>query len=575
MSISPALQTALQSLLVQQNGLNVTGHNIANANTPGYSRQRANLVPAMPTYYLFGAIGNGVEVKGIERVVDEFLNSQIRNADSGANGQQVLQTAYDRSEAIFNELTDNDLSTALDKFFGALQDLSVNVESQPTRDLAVQQAQALSQMVTGLYASLQTYHQQLDSDLDTMVGKVNGLLDEIRGLNVQIATHEGGSGVSANDLRDTRDQKLRELSGLMNITVIEQPNGGANVSTKGMPLVIYDTVFHLTTRLDTSAGLSAHQVVFEADGSPLLATSGKLPATIQARDQLVKGFMDDLNQFAADLIFQFNRVHSQGVGSRQLTSVTGENAAMDPTAALNLVNLGFTPAPGTFEIKNGSLTIDLVNSVSGEVHKYSVAVDLDGVGADTSLNGLAAAINAAVPANTIRAAVDTTGHLRIDSLDPQTYSFFFSEDSSGVLAALGINGFFSGHDAATMGVSPALVADSRYLAGAQSAAPGDNQNLLELIGLRDAAAANGGAMTFEDYYRGIIGRMAAESERSTSRLQAQNDLVTQMENERETVSGVSLDEELTRMIQFQRAYQASARFVSVSDSVLDTLINKT
>jgi flagellar hook-associated protein 1 FlgK len=575
MSVSPALNIALQSLLVQQNGLNITGHNIANASTPGYSRQRAELVPALPNYYMFGAVGSGVEIDGIKRIVDDFLNSQIRDADSGGNALQVLQSAYSQIEGVFNELSGNDLSTGFDKFFGALHDLSANVESQTSRDLVVQQGQSLSQLVTELYTSLRDYHQQLDSNIGKLVEKANGLMDEIADLNVKIITHEGAPRTDANDLRDVRDQKLRELAGLLNISVFEQPDGGVNVTTRGMPLVILNNTFHLTTKLGDNPDMPTHEVVFEIDGAPLQATEGQIPATIQARDQVVQGFLDDLNQFAADFIYQFNRIHSQGVGAQQLTAVTSEYAAADLNVPLNLLNLGFTPRPGAFTVQNGSLTIDVVNSVTGEIHKYNVPIDLDGAAPpDTTLNGLITAINTAVPGSTIWASADASGRLKIDSLDPNTYSFFFSEDTSGVLAALGINGFFSGHDAATMDVSQTLQDNSMYLAAGKTTAPGDNQNLLNLIELRDSAVANNGASTFEDYYRGIIGRMGMESARTTSRLEVSSDLITRMENERETISGVSLDEEMTRMIQFQRAYQAAARYIASADAMLDTLINK-
>ena len=576
MAISAALQSALQGLIVQQNGLNVTGHNIANANTPGFSRQRAELVPARPDYYPFGAVGRGVEIQNIVRIVDNFLLTQMRDAFSRANGDDVLASIYDRLEVVFNELSENDLSTSANKFFDSLHDLSVNVEGEATRGLVLQQALSLRDQVNVTYTTLRDFYLQLNNDIETQVDRANELLDEIADLNVQISTSEGGGNLSANDLRDTRDQKLAKLSEIMNITVIEQPSGAVNVTTRGMPMVMYSHAFHLTTTQASGAGLPSLEVRFVDDNSLLMATEGTLPATIQGRDQILSGFMDDLDRWTSEFMFEFNRVHSQGVGSVPLTTVTSDNAVVDPNVALDQIDMGFTPWPGTFQITNGSITVAVVSSVSGEVHEYNIPVDLDGVApADTTLNSLVAAINATVPAGTIQASVDAAGRMRVDSLDPNNFGFYFSEDTSGLLATLGIGNFWTGHDAASIDVNPALLADERLLATGKSTAPGDNTNLLDLIALRDAKVASGGSKTFEENYRSIIGRMAVESNRTSSRLAVRSDLVMRLENERESVSGVSLDEEMTKMIQFQRAYQAAARVISVSDIMLDTLINRT
>ncbi len=575
MAVCPALHTALSSLLAQQVGLNTVGHNIANANTPGYSRQRAILQPATANHYTYGAIGQGVVIDSVERIVDEFINSQIRDADNQAQSGEIRQAAYNRLEALFDELSGNDLSTATDRFFQSMHDLSATIEDQPTRDLVVQEGESLRELVNTLYAAMTDYRTTLDNNVLVEVDKVNNLLDEIAKLNVQIGINEGTTGAPENDLRDVRDSKLRELAGIMDITAIEQPNKSVTVTTKGMPLVIFERTYHLTTRLSTAENMPIHEVVFEDGGGKLLTTSGSLPASMEARDQIVKGFMDDLDQFAASLIFEFNRIHSQGVGTDALTSVVSENVPLDADVPLDQMNLGFTPMSGTFTVKNGSLTIDIVNAATGETLKYRVPIDLDGVGADTTLNGLAAAINAAVPAGTITASVDTLNHLHIDSDDPAAYGFFFSEDTSGVLATLGINNFFTGHSAGSMGISDTLTASGRFLATGKTLNSGDSDNLLALLDLRDQPVLDGNSKSLEEFYRSMIGRMATESATNTTRLQVNNDVLVRLENERENMSGVSLDEEMTRMIEYQRAYQASARFMAVLDTVLDSLINRT
>jgi flagellar hook-associated protein 1 FlgK len=138
---------------------------------------------------------------------------------------------------------------------------------------------------------------------------------------------------------------------------------------------------------------------------------------------------------------------------------------------------------------------------------------------------------------------------------------------------MGVNTFWTGHSAATMDVNPAILADQRLLAAGKTTAAGDTDNLLELIALREAAVADGGTKTFDEFYRSVVGRLGTEAQRVNDRQALHNDLSLRLENERQAVSGVSLDEEMTRMIQFQRAYQAAARVITVSDAMLDTLIN--
>ncbi|MHC4917244.1 MAG: flagellar hook-associated protein FlgK [Planctomycetota bacterium] len=577
MAVSNALYTALTGLLIQRYGLDVTGHNIANANTEGYSRQRADITPHLPDYYAFGAIGRGVTIDGVERVVDEFLLTQQRDAISLFSSDQTLALTYSRLEAFFNELSEYDLSTGFDRFFNSLQDLSLNVESDATRSVVVQQALALRDLVSLVYTAMRDYHVQLNNDVVAQVEQVNGLIDEIADLNRQIVLHEGNGNVSANDLRDMRDAKLAELAEMVDITVIEQPGGAVNVTIRGMPLVLLTHAFHLETYNDlTAGGLPTVGVRFEEDRAQFVSRDGKLAATLRARDEVLAGFMDELNQFTAEFIFEFNRVHAQGVGSTIRTSAVSENAAVDTTATLDGLNMGFVTQPGTFRVVNGSVTVAIVALGSGQIDEITVPVDLDGVGGnDDSLQDFVNNFNAAVPAGTVQASIDSLGHLHFDSLNPSATGFYFSGDSSGLLATMGVGGFWSGHDAATMDVNAEILADERLVAAGKTIAPGDTDNLIDLLALRDIEVADGGTKTFEDYYRTIVGRLGTEARRTNDRMLVRNDMVAQLENERQQISGVSLDEEMTKMIQFQRAYQAAARVISVSNEMLETLINRT
>jgi flagellar hook-associated protein 1 FlgK len=518
-----------------------------------------------------------VEVRGVERVVDEFLLTQQRNAASLLARDDFLVAAYGRLEVVFNELSENDLSTGFDRFFNAMQDLSLNVESEATRGLVVQQALALRDLVSVIHNSMRDYYAQLNGDVEVQVAKVNELLVEIAELNRQVTSHEGNGLMTANDLRDRRDQKLIELARIIDVTTVEQENGAVNVSTRGMPLVLLTSVFKLETKTTVSGttGLPTVQAVFVEGGSPLQARSGRLAATLDTRDNILASFMDDLNRFVAEFIFEFNRLHVQGAGAVALTSVTSEHAVTDASVSLDSIDMGFVPQPGTFRVVNGTVTVAVISNGTGEVNEYRVPVDLDGVGADDSLNDFVARFNATVPAGTLQASVDATGHLQIAALNPVANGFYFSEDTSGLLATLGVNTFWSGQDAGTMHVNPAIRADERLVTTGKTTAAGDTDNLMEMLQLRDRRVADGGSKTFEEHYRSIVGRLGTEAMLTNNRRAVRNDLSMRLENERQVISGVSLDEEMVKLIQFQRAYQAAARVISVSDTMIDTLINRT
>jgi flagellar hook-associated protein 1 FlgK len=340
-----------------------------------------------------------------------------------------------------------------------------------------------------------------------------------------------------------------------------------------MPLVLLTHPFHLETYQVVKGDLPTIEVRFEQDQAPLMATGGTLAATREARDDVLASYMGDLDRLAAELIYEFNRLHVQGVGTAPLTSAVSTEAAVDPAAELGRLDLGFTPVPGTFRVVNGSVTVSVVALGSGQITEFTVPVDADGVGADDSLNDFVTAFNAAAPAGTVAASVDAAGHLRFDSADPSAWGFYFTGDSSGLLATMGVNTFWTGHGAATMDVNPVILADERLLATGKTTASGDTDNLLEMIALREQSVAASGTKTFDEFYRSVVGRLGTEAQRVNDRQALHSDLAMRLENERQAVSGVSLDEEMTRMIQFQRAYQAAARVITVSDAMLDTLIN--
>jgi flagellar hook-associated protein 1 FlgK len=220
-----------------------------------------------------------------------------------------------------------------------------------------------------------------------------------------------------------------------------------------------------------------------------------------------------------------------------------------------------------FPVTNGSFNFVVTNELSGSQQTVNIPVDLDGLGADTTLNDIVAAINVALPGS---ASLLPDGRLRIDS-PTSDVRFHFSNDTSGFVAAIGLNTFFDGSDAGSIGVNEDLLTNPGRLSQGQSSQEGDNTNALAFSALRADGVING--QSFEDFYHALAGDLGSRSRELQSRTENHALILQQVENQRERVSGVNVDEEAVKMLEYQRAYQASARFISVVDQVLESLFN--
>jgi flagellar hook-associated protein 1 FlgK len=263
-------------------------------------------------------------------------------------------------------------------------------------------------------------------------------------------------------------------------------------------------------------------------------------------------------------------VHTQGRGTANYETVSSANAVTDAEAFLHNAGL-------EFEVRNGSFDIYEV-SADGTESRHNIKLDLDGMGGDdTTLNGLANAINTEFEVTPGSGdyrieAVVVGGRLEIHSRVPGM-KFAFGEDSSGVLAALGINTFFSGKDAFSIDINPVVESNPGFVAAARSSAPGDNSNAQVLAGLRYEPLMRGGTSTLESYYEELIGALAAESATLQDQYTNQQILRDQAMNERDAISGVSIDEETINLVTYQRMFQATARYIAIVNDLLNTLIS--
>ncbi len=598
MSSFNALNIGMTALFTQKTALDIVGQNIANAATPGYARQRVDMEANRAQVYTYGAVGTGVDVRKIEHLTDNFLESQVRTAMSDMGSLEVLQSGYANLEAYFNELTKCDISTSFDSFWSSMQDWNNNVEDLSTRNNVISQAQSLCDTFQSTRDKIYEYRYQTNNAVKDSVNSINTITTEIADLNANIMKIEcgGATGVIANDLRDQRTQLAKELSGLMDVSINEESNGSLVVAQKGRMLVFQDKSFELTTERVNDNGMLIDKVVFAEDHEDVTVESGTLYGQVHMRDDICLNFQQELDQLAGEFIWEFNRVHSQGVGLTAYDNITATNAIVDPTQTLDEIAFTFDPVPNTFEIKNGSFEIKVYDKDSGQAKTVNIDINLTNVEddqktilaetepteispgvwkviqPDNSLLGqIQKQLNAVAP-NTFTVELDYSNQLKITS-NAEDVQVGFGRDSSGVLAALGLNTIFNGYNAETMSINPTIEDQPELLAGANEFIEGNQANVQKLINLRTSLVMSNNTATFEDYYEGIIGTLGIEAAQVNSLTSTQQDILVRVENQREDLSGVNLDEEMTKMMQFQKSYQAAAKFVTTADAMLDTLMN--
>ncbi len=566
MSLTSALSIGRSGLAANQAALEVAGNNLANAANPGYTRQSPVLKAATDVRVDAGIfIGTGVRLESVIRNVDAALQGRLRAAVSDQQASLARQDLLSQIESIQNDLSDTGLSSRLGEFFAAWSELANNPSESSLRTLVVQQGASLAGFVQQVHGDLVAARGQLDDQIKGLADQADGILDQIAVLNRRIATLEGGAG-GANGLRDQRDQLIGQLAEFFDVSTVEQQSGATDVFLGGIPLVIGSVSRGVKVDFvsdDSGDGLDV-QLRVKEDGTFLTANSGRVGALAQAREQDMVGAIDALNEFASTLILQLNRVHSQGQGRTGLNEVTGTYQTADP--ALSLTNadakLDFVPGHGSFELhvtqeSTGARSTSLIN------------IDLDGIGGpDMSMDDLAAAIDAVA---NVSASVTPDGRLNI-SADSSDFTFSFADDTSGVLAALGINTYFTGKDASDIGVNQSLIDTPSKLAATQNHVAGDNANALEIAALQNKALDALDGRSISDVWSAHVEDFAVRAERAGQNVESADVIVESLNAQREAVSGVSIDEEAINLLAFQRAYQGSARFLSVVDELMQTLL---
>ena len=566
MALGGGLTIGRSGLLTHRTAIEVAGSNLANIATPGYHRQRVELANARPQEIRNGVfVGRGVELSGITRQVNEALEARLRGSISDSAQSDASFQLLTQVEAIQNEFTDIDLSSRLGEFFDAWSLLANNPQDLSQRTLAIQESQTLSdylQDVRGQYTDLR---QQTKETILGVARSIDDLLVRIEDVNQEILLQERGA-FNASGLRDQRDLALGELAQYLDISTIERESGVVDVFVGSTPILLNGRSRGVQIDEGAVDGVPTLQLEVTADGSPLTPRSGEIGALIAFHDNDIDGLIGTLDQFAGELIYQVNRVHSQGQGLIGFDSVTSSYVVADSTVPLNDAA---TELP--FAVNNGSFELHLTQTSTGIRTTDVIDIDLDGINpaTDTTLDDLATSLSAVAG---VTATVLPNGRLEVVS-DNSDFQISFANDTSGVLAGLGINTVFTGENAFDIAVNDVVVNDPRAIAAALEHLDGDNRTALAIAGLRETGFDSLNGLSLTAFWNRHVEDLAVQTAQAREANQADQIVQDNLIAQQQAVSGVNTDEEAIDLLRYQRAYQASAQFISVVDELMQTLLN--
>ena len=470
MGILNVLQSGKSGMSTAKAGIATAGHNIANTNTEGFSRQRVQS-EANVSKQMAGSggpyVGEGSKITRIERINDEYLEKQLREGQRDLSYHEEKQVFLGQIEDTFNEMNGDGINRVVARFFNDFRKLSNDPSSEAIRQSLRESSQAMVNDFRRIRKETEGVSSHIDTRIDGYMSELNSYAKDLGELNVRIS-HAENTKTDAPDLEDRRDVVLKKMSALVDITIHKDNNNMVNVDIKNVgPLVTGPNTTLLSlgrapAQLDGSPenSLQASRSPF---GNQYVTTSmqgGKLGALVETRDKAVSMVLNRLDQMAHSIVSSVNEIHQKG----------------------------FT--------QDGRTNVDFFK-----------------------------------PMDSVARAAETL-----------SLSDDIKNSHSNIALAL------------------------------QPDAPGDNRNALAIANLQNSHLMNNGNSTIDDYYNSIISDVGVASSRNSEAMGQQRSILTQLNKVRDQVSGVSIDEETTNLMQFQHAFDASARVIKVADEMLDTVL---
>ena len=622
-----AIELGKRSLMTHSQAIHTSGHNISNADTEGYSRQRVEVKTFDPLYRpdlsraeTPGQIGQGSTVESINRVRDEMLDQRIVAQSNQESYWDTRSHYYTMIEQVYNEPDEVSVRTTMDKFWESWQELSLNPESTANRQAVVTRGQSLINSIRNRDAALTGIGNLLNSDIETNVKQLNDYANQIAKLNTEIVRSRA-MGDNPNDLLDRRDAVVEKLSKIANITTDQRDPDEFMVHIEGKVLVQGNVArnFEVAPVLD-NYGYS--QVIWQDTKELAVVKGGSLGALIELRDVDVRHEIQSLNTMTMNFADLVNDVHRNAVGAN---NVTGLDFFIQRPFVENTVGNYDSNGDG-IEDKSYIFRLTGTNNLNPQEQ-----VGIEGV---MTLSGPTGNVNVAYyPTDTVEDVInrinDSNGEVKAyldrnsnlvlkattaeDIYNPD-FVIRHVEDSghflagySGILAAQGEQGAkdYNQPDAvnalvgvgtqapktAQFAVSPVenpstyvqinerITNDVMNVATAfadhsETALNGDGRAAVEIAAIRNTKVMIGHERTFDDYFADSVTHVGLMGEQAETNLLSQNAVMDDLRSLRDSISGVNIDEELADIMKFQHGYNAAAKFVTVIDSMLDTVINR-
>ncbi len=592
------LSIAKSGLFAAQKALNTIGHNIANANTPGYTRQRVEQVATSPLSSPGGRgmIGTGVDANRVTQIRNEFLDIKLRTENTVYGQWEYRYSSLSEVEAVMNEVGDGKIGAVMDDFFSSLSELKKDPSLPTARAVVKERAIAMSTTISQMHSQLEKMLKDTDSSMEATVQQINTYAKDIAKLNEQIYSAEM-DGSSANDLRDNRNLLLDELSKLVNVEINEVSQGSEAAGKKmqilvnGQPLVSHNRVDLITFqdpkpqhKYGEDLGLKYDVRVLKFESGTIINTNalkGTLKAQLDMRDNMgdadgpkgIPYYMKKLDEFVSTFTEEVNRIHMQGFGldadSTGKLFFTVKSIKADGEVTANPHNPGdFSPPnDGATDIAGFVSTFtapqteaDAVAMWESKYKGYTIVKDGGGNWSEVC---------------DIKKFVDsnTSEEEAIKDWEAQYKGYTIMKDGKGNWYEV------KNITAKDMKISEDIEKDLDNIGAAKTydqeykAKVGDNTNILDIIQLRhkDNMFEWGSP---EDFVKSLTTNLGADTQEAENMAINQITLVQQIDNTRQSISGVSLDEEMGNMIKYQHAYNASARMITAMDEMIDVIVNR-
>ena len=632
--MSGLIGIGLSALRAAQTGLATTGHNIANINTPGFSRQQTILAPAAALYTGNGYTGQGVTVSSVRRVYSDFLTQSLRDSTATSQRATTYSTEIARVDGYLTD-SSSSLSSATDAFFSAAQTIATNPSDSASRQTLLSSARTLAARFNDLGSRLQTQGADVDRQIDDSVSSVNALAQQVATLNHSILTdgRDATNNQIPNDLLDQRDALIQQIAGAIGATALPQSDGSVNLfAGNGQPLVVGSRANTLITVPDDQDA-SKKQLAVVVDGSPQRVvtsqiTDGTLGGLFKVRDEVLGPAANKLGQIAIALGTALNDQNKLGqdlngnlggalfgVGSPVVvakpTNSAGSGLAVtiaDPSrltaddyrldydgSQYTVTNLTdqtarqFSSLPQTVD----GVSIALQGPLAAG-DRFTISPTRNGARDFTVATMDASRIATAAPI-TLSAASTNTGSAQVASLSVVPASPLPANLRTPVDVRFHVAGGTTTYDLVDPASNTVLSSNNAYVDGATISQNGwaltftgipadndrftvgpnvngtsDNRNALLLAAVQQKAVTPSGSA--QDTYNGLVGMVGNKTNEAASLSTAENNLLVQAQDNRDAVSGVNLDEEAVNLQKYQQAYQAASKSIQTAQAMFDAVL---